>query len=66
MEENDTPQSTNIEPKIKDGISYIRCTYEIKDINEVQIMNDRSENYSNDEIASKIQILNGDEKEELK
>ena len=65
MENNNISQQSIIDQKAKIGISYIRCTYEIKDFNEIQIINDRSENYSNQEIASKIKILNGDKKEEL-
>ena len=47
------------------GISYIKCTYDIKDLNETQILNYRSETYVNDEIEKKVKILNGDKKEKL-
>ena len=48
----------------KDEISF-RCTYDIKDINDdIQIINDRCFLYDkiNDEIKSKIKILNGNKK----
>ena len=47
------------------GVSYIRCIYDIKDNNETQIINYRSENHVNEDIEKKIKILNGDKKEEL-
>ena len=47
------------------AISYIRCIYKIKDHNETQIINYRSENHVNEDIGKKIKILNGDKKEEL-
>ena len=48
------------------GISYIECTYDIKDINaETQIMNNRGEVFINEEIESKIKILNGNQLEKL-
>ena len=46
-------------------ISYIRCTYDIKDTNETQIMNYRSETYVNDEIEKKVKILRDGNKEKL-
>ena len=51
----------------KDEISF-RCTYDIKDINDyIQIINDRYFLYDkiNNEIKSKIKILNGNKKEEI-
>ena len=48
------------------GISYIECTYDIKDINtETQIMNNRGEVFINEEIESKIKILNSNQREKL-
>ena len=48
------------------GISYIECIYDIKDINsETQIMNNRGEIFINEEIESKIKILNGNQLEKL-
>ena len=45
----------------------IKCTYEIKDINdEIQIINDKDEDDKNEEIEKKVKILNGNEKEDLK
>ena len=46
-------------------ISYIKCSYEVTEENEIQIINDRNENYVNEEIVTKIKILNGDKKESL-
>ena len=45
MEDNSQP--TNIPQKANNEISYIKCTYDIKDNNETQIMNYRSDNYVN-------------------
>ena len=42
-----------------------KCTYEIKDYNEIQIINDRDNDYINEEIKSKIKIINGDKIEDL-
>ena len=42
-----------------------RCIYDIKDINEIQIINDRNGDNINEEIKSKIKILKGNKKEEL-
>ena len=39
-----------------------RCTYEIKDNNEIQILNDRREGNVNEEIKQRIKILNGNKK----
>ena len=55
----------NLAEKENKKISYIKCTYEVKEDKENQIINDRSENYVNEEVASKIKILNGDKKENL-
>ena len=66
METFDASQTTDIKQKENNGISHIRCTYDVKDItSEIQIMNYRSENYTNEEIGSKIKILNDGKKEEL-
>ena len=45
-------------------VSFI-CIYDVKDYNEIQIINDRYKNEIKEEIKSKIKILNGDNKEEL-
>ena len=52
-------------PKKSNGPPLIKCTYYVKDNNLVQIMNNRGETYINDEIESKIKILNGDKREPL-
>ena len=43
----------------------IKCTYDIKDLNETQIINDGFENRINKDIESKIKILNMNKKENL-
>jgi len=50
--------------KISYKISF-RCIYDVKDENEIQIINDRYEDLINEEIQSKIKILNDDKKEDL-
>ena len=53
---------------IIDKIPYqiIKCTYEIKDNNNyIQIINNRGIKNVNEEIESKVKILNGDKKEKL-
>ena len=55
----------NKQSKFEKGISYIECIYDIKDYNETQIINDRGKKYINEEIAAKIKILNGKQKESL-
>ena len=47
------------------GKSYIKCTYDIKDFNMTQILNYRGETYINEEIETKIKILNGAKTEPL-
>ena len=49
----------------KKNISYIKCTYEIKDNNDTQIINNTDGKNTNEEIGKKIKILNGDKKEKL-
>ena len=46
--------------KKKKEISYIKCTYDIRDYNSTQIINYKGITYINEEIESKIKILNGD------
>ena len=43
----------------------IKCIYEVKDNNEIQIINNQNGDYKNEEIEQKIKILNGNEKEQL-
>ena len=51
--------------KVDKNISF-RCTYEVKDINEdIQIINNTNEKFINEEIESKIKILNNGQKEKL-
>ena len=45
--------------------SMIKCTYEIKDHNQTQIINDSFEDLKNEDIESKIKIWSYDEKEKL-
>ena len=45
--------------------SLIKCTYDIKDLNETQIINNRYEDIINEDIESKIKILNMNKKENL-
>ena len=51
--------------RISKGKPYIKYTYEIKNNDLVQIINNRGEKYINDEIESKIKILNDDNIEPL-
>jgi len=51
--------------KFNNKNSLIKCTYDIKDLNETQIINNRYENYINEDIKSKIKILNNNKKEKL-
>ena len=48
-----------------DGISIIKCTYEIQENGYVQIINNRNENIINEDIETKIKILNDGKKEKL-
>ena len=49
---------------ISNKVSF-RCIYHIKDYNEIQIINDRDKATINEEIKSKLKILNDNKKEEL-
>ena len=46
-------------------ISYIKCTYEILDYNNIQIINNRDGTEINKDIESKIKILNNGKEEKL-
>ena len=65
MEEINGDKLTNIINQTDKEISYIKCTYDVKEDKEIQILNYRSENYVNDEIASKIKILSDNKIENL-
>ena len=52
------PKKSNENIKINIGLPIIECTYDIKDTNLVQIMNDRGETAINEEVELKIKILN--------
>ena len=45
--------------------AHMRCTYDIKELKEVQIINNTDKTYVNKEIESKVKILNGNKKEKL-
>ena len=45
MDEINGDQLTNIINQTDKEISYIRCTYDVKEDKEIQILNYRSENY---------------------
>ena len=68
---NDNPNKTNIGIPIEliinkiNNISYIKCTYEIKDNNYIQIINNRGNTGVNKEIESKVKIWNNGKKENL-
>ena len=48
---------SNISPELGKEISYIKCTYDINDINEsIQIINDRGVQFVNEEIETKVKI----------
>ena len=58
--------SHSVNPSKKNnGNPLIRCTYLIKDNNDTQIINYRGEVTINEEIKSKIKILNGNNEEKL-
>lgn len=46
------------EPKINKGESLIKCIYEVKDKNEVQIINNKFDELKNEDIETKIKIWN--------
>ena len=52
-------------PQFNENISYIKCTYDIKDYNETQIINFRGEKTINEEIESKVKIWNDGKAEKL-
>ena len=53
------------EQKITNRESLIKCTYEIKEYNEIQIINNRLEDYVNEDIETKIKIWSRDGRENL-
>ena len=52
--------NTNIPNKIKLSISFIKCTYLVKENSPIQIMNYHGKNGANMDIFDKIGIVNGD------
>ena len=52
------PKKSNEDTKINIGLPFIECTYNIKDTNLVQIINDRGITAINEEVELKIKILN--------
>ena len=62
MEAYDNSNDKDLIPN--EAISF-RCTYLIKDNDEIQIINNRGKVEINEEIESKIKILNGNKKEAL-
>ena len=52
-------------PTIGNEESLIKCTYEIRDYNEIQIINNRYEENENEDIETKIKIWNNNKREKL-
>ena len=50
---------------LMDEVSLIKCTYEIKDNDYIQIINNRDTKNVNKEIETKIKILNNGKKEQI-
>ena len=48
--------------KINNGDSLIKCIYDVKENNEIQIINDRIGNMLNEDIQAKIKIWNNNKK----
>ena len=53
------------QPQFNENVSYIKCIYDIKDLNETQIINFRDDKKINEEIKSKVKIWNGEKAEKL-
>ena len=51
--------------KINKGESLIKCIYDVKEKNEIQIINDRIGNMLNEDIEAKIKIWSNNKKEKL-
>jgi len=62
--ENCNKNKVNL-PKLNKGELLIKCTYEIKDFNETQIMNGLSVSRRNLDIESKIKIWNNYQREKF-
>ena len=58
-------QGKTKENKSKKNNASFRCIYEIKDYSDTQIINDRDENNMNEEIKTKVKILNDKKKENI-
>ena len=50
---------------VNKGESLIKCIYDIKELNYIQIINDGNKDYTNENIKNKIKIWNNNKKEEL-
>ncbi len=50
---------------VDEAVTSFKCFYEIKENEEIQIINNAGKEYINKEIESKIKILNGNQKEKL-
>ena len=53
------------QPEINEGESLIKCTYDIKDFNETQIINYEYLYETNYDIKSKIKIWNNNQRERI-
>ena len=58
-------KNINKPPHFNDKISYIKCVYNVKNYNEIQIINYKGKTASNEEIESKVKIWNGEKAEKL-
>ena len=58
-------KNINKPPQFNDNISYIKCVYNVKNYNEIQIINYKGKTASNEEIESKVKIWNGEKAEKL-
>ena len=64
-EDSQINENENRPPQFSENISYIKCSYDIKDYNETQIINFRGQKNINEEIESKVKIWNGEKAEKL-
>ena len=64
-EDNNSSNINNDNIQIDQNQMQIICTYDIKDNNEIQIINNKDKDDVNEEIEQKIKILNGEKKDKL-